>query len=520
MTVSCSALLGSVLLCLSAPVLAQVGNGGAIRVETKEVMVPVLVLDKRRVAEVHHMKRAVSWHKLNEGDFHFLERIAVRGLTRRDFTILQDGREQRIVSVASEWQKRPAILTDNLGKYRELVSAGGGTWAMPLWEDYYKGLWPVTELPPLSGYEIGYTPLPSSDGSCHKLQITVDRPNSLVFSRSEYCYAARKGANPLQGTRLWKRIESELEKRTNAGEMPVSVEAIPLLAKDGTARVRIVLDYPSNPAIDKCTSTPEGVAIIGTFLGNGRREILQFSDELARMWEDELAFAPVWETVLQRVPEKDQECLFDAPFRYESQVEIPPGRYRLQVGLMDGKKFGRATVSVTVPSYHGGQLSISGIVLARRFRDMRTAPPESPSSSGGYFPDIPMKLAGSPIALPENYTPLVSDGVEITPAANTRFRKNSPFCFFFQIYEPLRPKQPQPKVEAVLRIVSANTGKVVKQIKPVDAAPYTRVGNSIIPIGRRIDVSSLPSGSYRLEVQATSSIGETTPWRSATFTVN
>jgi hypothetical protein len=34
-----------------------------------------------------------------------------------------------------------------------------------------------------------------------------------------------------------------------------------------------------------------------------------------------------------------------------------------------------------------------------------------------------------------------------------------------------------------------------------------------------MDISKLPKGSYRLDVQATDSAGKSTPWRTASFTV-
>jgi hypothetical protein len=46
-----------------------------------------------------------------------------------------------------------------------------------------------------------------------------------------------------------------------------------------------------------------------------------------------------------------------------------------------------------------------------------------------------------------------------------------------------------------------------------------QAGSSIIPVGRGMDISKLPIGSYRLDVQATDSTGKSTPWRSANFTV-
>jgi hypothetical protein len=41
----------------------------------------------------------------------------------------------------------------------------------------------------------------------------------------------------------------------------------------------------------------------------------------------------------------------------------------------------------------------------------------------------------------------------------------------------------------------------------------------VIPVGRGIDISKLPNGSYRLDVQASDSTGKNTAWRTASFTV-
>jgi len=54
---------------------------------------------------------------------------------------------------------------------------------------------------------------------------------------------------------------------------------------------------------------------------------------------------------------------------------------------------------------------------------------------------------------------------------------------------------------------------------PITAAPYLKAGSSIIPVGRGMDISKLPKGSYRLDVQATDSTGKSTARRSTNFTV-
>jgi hypothetical protein len=511
------ALVG-VLLCSSAPVVAQTGTARTIRVETKEVLVPVVVVDKQRLEDLQHMKRSIFWQRVNRGDFHFLESLTIRGLSANEFTVVQDGEKQKIESVTPEEQKQSPIITDNLGNYREFVGVGGGSWAIPLWEDSSAGK-NIFEPPALPGYDVAYTPSSYSDGACYKIKVTVDRPDVLVFSRNEYCNASRNGADPLRGTTLGKQIESDLQKnRSNA--LMFDVAAIPLIASDGAARMRIVLNYASDTIIEHCGSAPQSIAIVGTFVGSNARYILSFSDEAVRAGDLYLTVvAPVIRKLMRF---GNGRCLFLAPFRYETEVEIPPGEYRLQIGFMDGKKFGRGEVLLTVPNYSRKQLSISGIALARRFRDLRTEPPESPSTVAPRgFHEIPMKPTDSPIALPQNYGRLVSDGAEIAPTANTRFLRSDPFCYFFQIYEPpTSTSQPQqPKVEAQLRIVDATTGHVARQVKPIDAARDAQLGDPLIPIGGRLDITNLPPGAYELQAKATDSTGASTDWRSVAFSV-
>jgi hypothetical protein len=515
--VICLALVG-VLLCSPAPAVAQTPPPGTIRVESKEVLVPVLVLDKKRVEELRHMKRSHFWRRVNDGDFRFLERLSIRGLSASDFTVLQDGEEERIETIKPEEQKGPPVVTDNLGKYREFLGIGGGTWAVSLWE-YTSAGREIIELPALSGYEIGYTPSSSLGGSCHKIQITVNRLNSIVFARSEYCDASRKGADPLQGTMLGERIESDLQKGGRR-DLTFDVAAIPLLGSDGTARVRIILDYTSQRIVGSCTAVmPENIGILGRFMSSTGREILRFSDETERTAYGDPPVGQFWGKLVGRFVTA-YRCSFAAPFRYETQVEMPPGKYRLQIGFVDGKKFGLTEVPLTVPSYRSEELSISGIALARRFRNLQLQTPETPAAvSPRKFEQFPMQGAESPIALPQNYAPLVSRGAEVTPTANTRFQKKGPLCFFFQIYEPPSSQPQQARVKAEMQIVDTTTARVVRQVKAIDAAPFAQPGNPLIPISGRLNISELPDGAYELQAKATDSSGASTQWQSAAFVV-
>ncbi|MGA9882734.1 MAG: hypothetical protein WBQ34_03340 [Candidatus Acidiferrales bacterium] len=511
-------LLASVLLCSPAPAVAQTNTAGTIRVESNEVFVPVLVVDSQRLQKLEHMNYLVFQHDLDDGDFQSLESLAVPGLLLKDFTVLQDGEPQRMVSVIPEGQRQEPIIADNLGKYREYVGVGGGAWTVPLWESYGSPWTPVAESPSFSGYAIGFMPPPSSDGSCHKLQVLVDRPNSLVFSRNEYCQPSSQAADPLRGTPLGERIESDLGKDMR-NQLTLKLAATPLFADNSSVPARVVLDYAptSNPLMADCNYKPEPIGIIGTLLDRSGQEILRFSDEAVREDDNSLA-TKLWSKLGSDF--LFDECYFYAPIRYETQIEIAPGQYHLEIGFMDGRKFSRAVAELTVPSYPGDQLSISGIVLASRFRDLQSQPPRLPiGATSTYFRDAPTVQARSVTALPEKYLPLITKGIEVTPTANVRFKRKGQFYFYVQVYEPPNSAAQQPSVNLNLRIVSDETNEVVRQLQPVNAAPYEVPNSPIIPIGGGVLIANLPKGTYELQAQATDSTGATTPWRSVAFAV-
>ena len=116
------------------------------------------------------------------------------------------------------------------------------------------------------------------------------------------------------------------------------------------------------------------------------------------------------------------------------------------------------------------------------------------------------------------FSPLISKAVEFTPTTDTHFQKDELLCAYFEVNDPQLTSASSTTVKAHIRIVNANTGKLALDFEPVSAAPYTTPGSSVISIARGLDLSTLPDGPYRLEVQATA-VGKDTPWRSANFEV-
>jgi hypothetical protein len=100
---ACAFFLSSVIAFLAAPkILAQGPTPGPIRVESGEVLVPILVLDGKRLQDIHHMNPAAFVREARTQDSRMFRDIAVSGLSAKDFQLFEDGKEQKVQSVTSE----------------------------------------------------------------------------------------------------------------------------------------------------------------------------------------------------------------------------------------------------------------------------------------------------------------------------------------------------------------------------------------------------------------------------------
>jgi hypothetical protein len=262
------------------------------------------------------------------------------------------------------------------------------------------------------------------------------------------------------------------------------------------ARVHIAVDWPWKSLKSKA----ETVGILEIVSGKGGSSVTRFSDvceidDLCRHNSTVEGFGvPQWDHVLTR---------------YETQITLSRGEYTLRVVLGDGTRFGRAEIPLTVDSYDRKDLAISAVSLCKRVSD-----------ASAYSPQHPPKLPGVWTAkLPRNYVPLVSNDTEFKPTGDTRFKKGDTLYTFFEVYEPWLGGQSPATVEIQIRFVDLRTGDVKSDSQAISAMPYVKAGSPVIAIGRGINISNLPKGSYRLDVQATDSAGKSTPWRSANFTV-
>lgn len=503
-------LVGAVLCLCAQMAWAQTEDPFSVRVESNLVLVhaEVYIKDQMdRLRESYERCRTANetmFNRLRASEPYLPKTCGpdVQGLEIRDFRLLEDGVEQKIQSVKEE-QSAVVTVRDNLGTHNEWSETPGGRWSNV-------DLVPPPPITPGAGahfYQIAYVPVNSEKGKCHQLRITVTRPQAIVYARGQYCYIEHPASDPLNGTSFGKQMENDLDSNGSA-KIPLSFQATFFYSDGEKARIDIVLGFPWDHLKHEWAqlNLKATIGILGVAYEAHGGIAARFTDLGCCSFEK-----PSF--LLSNNPDRyshprvylsDPRNRFDSgllPSHYETQFDLATGKeYDLRVVLSDGKNFGRATAHLKIDSYDGKQLAISSVALCKRFRDAGAAAKEAAAAN-----------------LAPRYVPLVSRGMQVTPSAETTFKRDEPLFMYFEVYEPLLAQQAKVTVQTQTRIVDTKTGKLKVAFPPSDAAPYERSGSTIIPIGDELKFSELPKGNYRLEVQATDSAGRSTPWRTAEF---
>jgi hypothetical protein len=161
--------------------------------------------------------------------------------------------------------------------------------------------------------------------------------------------------------------------------------------------------------------------------------------------------------------------------------------------------FGKLESPLAIDPYRGQEFSISGVALSnsiRRAADIST--------------DLDSQLL-------EDRTPLLVQGLQISPSASNHFKKTDVAAIYAEIYEPLLKNPNPPDVGYELTVVDRKSGQ--QKLHVGDRTPKGNAGNQVIPLGLKLPVASLDPGSYRLDLRAVDSVGNSSKTRSADFEV-
>ena len=332
-------------------------------------------------------------------------------------------------------------------------------------------------------YILGYTPTDSPEGSCHTLRVKVDRGGTNVRSRSGYCNV--RPVDLLAGNPVEKSLENRAAG-TQAGNVAAAMQAPFFYTGPNTARVNVAMEIP-----------PDGV--------NFEKEKKKFHSVLNVLG---IAYKPDG-TVGARFSDavkldldnkKELEAFKEQPFHYENQFEVAAGKYTLKVVFNSGgESFGKLEIPLTIDPYDGKQFSLSGLALSKQIH-----------------PAAEMQT-GLDAELLEGRTPLVTKGMQMTPAGSTRFKKTDMSGVYVEIYEPLLTTSNPPVVGLQLRILDRKSGEQKQDSGLVNMAAFIQTGNPVVPVGLKLLADALAPGAYRVELQARDSAGKTSVLRSADF---
>jgi len=463
-------LLAGVLLSTGASISsAQTESSPPIQVETREVVVPVFVFDQT-----------------NEGFYR-----DIPGLTAKNFHIFEDGQEQKIQNVTAERYQAWGVR-DNVSFHMENSCTPRGLWIGPDIPQFPFLRLRTTYRSPAFIYLVSYVPPPAAEGSCHRVRVKVDhRPKPIVHVfREEYCTTRNSLSDLLFGTKLGTQMESDANS-TQEGKIPVTVRASSLIGTAEKNVVHLSLEFPWRSLKrswiddDQLYTT---IGVLGLVYNKSGTLLARFSDSPCG-WGSSRS----WNLCDRCDRDKSFDEYVGIPNGYEGQVDLPPGDYDLKIVVTDGEKFGRAEVPLKVDKYDPGSLTISGIVLCKRYHEV--------------------------LARAKQYSPLVSKNLEYTAAGDTRFEKQEPVLAYFQVREPSLGKAAEADVQFEIKVTDVSTGEVKIDTGKRSAGSWIQPGNPVISIVEGIIIDKLASGSYRLEVQASDSAGNKTEWRAASFTI-
>jgi VWFA-related protein len=335
-------------------------------------------------------------------------------------------------------------------------------------------------------YVLGYSPADDEqDGTCHELKVKIDRGGTNVRSRTGYC--ATKPTDLLAGTAKGKELENRAAGSA-AGNVSAKMQSAFFYTAPNTARVDVAMEIPPDVLKFKKEKgkMQAEMNVLGIAYTPDGGVAAKFSDTLKMEFQNK----------------KEVEQFQEKPLRYETQFDVASGKYTLKVVFSGGGEgFGKLESPLLVDSYDSKTFSMSTIAMSRELRKVN---------------DVDATLDATLLA---DKTPLIAQGMQITPGASNVFDKTGVGAFYLEIYEPSMVEGKAPKVGLQMVVVDKKTNEQKLDTGFVNMAQYVHAGNPVIPVGLRVPAKELAAGSYRVEFKAADDAGHVSVVRTADFEV-
>jgi outer membrane lipoprotein-sorting protein len=487
--------LGGVVLGFAARLSsAQTQTSTPIQVETREVVLPVLVFQEKKDPKAALIGPNGTWYPTWRV---YVERV--NNLTKKSVHIFEDGTPQQIESFAPG-DSTSAWVIDNAGVHLEHSLTPKGIWYGP---DQDK----IRTVPsePFQWYLLTYIPPSSPVGSCHRITVKVDHKHATVLAPDRYCNTKDPLSDPLNGTELGKKLLEQAASEKD-GALPVTVQVSSFRASSGEYRVNVSAGFPPDLLGRRWEANRlvTSIAILGLIYNTDGDLVARFSDDFCELPACQFFYeGGLQPKNAQLPPILEAEKYFadmTIPTAYHTQTDLGPGSYRLKLLITDGEKFGRVATSFVLDPLAQDGLAISDVAVCDRYHPETTKP---------------RVLTRAP-----QYAPFLAKGMEFTPAGDLQFKKAQQLVTYLEIYDQQPETADPPKLYLEMKVTDIRTGEleVSSGLRPVE--PSSQASKPAIPAVWDMAIDKLPPGSYRIEVQASDSRGKKSDGRMASFVLS
>lgn len=335
-------------------------------------------------------------------------------------------------------------------------------------------------------YILGYAPTQTREGSCHTLNVKMNRGGLNVRSRSGYCNT--KSTNVLHVERT--PVEKQLEARAagaQTGTMQGSFLAPYFYTAPNLARVNLAMEIPSNTVK----------------FNNNNGKYHATLDVLGMAYKPDGSVGARFSDTVNLDLEKDEMTEFTKqPYVYQNQFDAGSGSYKFTVVVgLGGDAFGKYESQLQIDPYDGTQLSLGGVAL---------------TNSRHRLADTPSDLDSMLLA---DRTPLIVKGMQIEPSASNRFKRTDNVALYTEVYEPLLTTANPPQVAAGYTIIERASGKTIYSTGAAYLDDFIQKGSPRVPVGMSVRVKDLAPGGYRLVMMAVDGAGRHAPNRVIDFDI-